>query len=220
MSYFLSLLKTFTYDLIAPPYCVSCKKFLETRDPLCYECLRSVQPVVSILLPITSTKSIKVLAISDYQNPLKRLIWSKRYGKRVASKQLGELIWQMTYVQKTTFDVIVPIPLHWTRYAWRGYNQAEEIGNVLATESGKPLENLLYRTQRTAFQSTLRKAERAKNIHHIFALSNVDKELYRDKHILIVDDLLTTGATMREAARALLVLRPASITGVVACRVV
>ncbi len=220
MSTFLSYLKNISYDLIAPPYCVSCKKFLSARDPLCSECLRSIQPVVSILLPITSTKSIKVLAISDYQNPLKRLIWAKRYGKRVASSQLGELIWQMTYVQKTAFDVIVPIPLHWTRYAWRGYNQAEEIGNILGAASGKPVENLLWRTQRTAFQSTLRKKERAQNIQHIFALTKFEKEKYRDKHILLVDDLLTTGATMREAARVLQTLRPASITGVVACRVV
>lgn len=220
MSHIVSFLKDSLFNIIAPPYCVSCKKFLQERDPLCYECLRSIQPIVSILVPITSTKSMKVLAVSDYQLPLKKLIWAKRYGKRVASKQLGELIWQMTYVQKATFDVIVPVPLHWTRYAWRGYNQAEEIGNVIAQKSGKPLEHLLWRTQRTAFQSTLKKSQRAQNIHHIFALNKIDREYYRDKHILLVDDLLTTGATMREAARVLLTLRPASITGIVGCRVV
>lgn len=220
MSHIISFLKDQLFKIIAPPYCVSCKKFLEARDPLCYECMRSIQPIVSILLPITSTKSMKVLAISDYQNPLKRLILAKQYGKRVSAKQLGDLIWQMTYIQKTAFDVIVPIPLHWSRYAWRGYNQAEEIGHALAAKSKKPLVNLLYRSQWTPFQSTLNKKERVKNIHHIFAIRNSDKELYRDKHILIVDDLLTTGSTMRETARTLLALRPASITGVVACRVV
>lgn len=220
MSSLLSLLKNFTFNLIAPPYCISCKKFLDERNPLCSECLRSIQPVVSILLPITSTKSMKVLAISDYQYPLKKLILAKRYGKRVAATQLGELIWQMTYVQKTNFDLIVPIPLHWTRYAWRGYNQAEEIAKIIADNSGKPVENLLRRTQRTAYQSTLKKAERAQNTKHIFALNELDKEQYRDKTILLVDDLLTTGATMREAGRTLLALKPAVISGVVGCRVI
>lgn len=220
MSQIISFLKDQLYNLLAPPYCISCKKFLQTREPLCYECMRSIQPVGSILLPITSTKSMKVLAISDYQLPLKKLILAKRYGKRVASAQLGELIWQMTYIQKVSFDVIVPIPLHWTRYAWRGYNQAAEIGHVIAQKSGNPMEHTLWRIQRTAFQSTLKKSERVQNIHHMFALQNIDKEQYRDKHILLVDDLFTSGATMREAARILLTLRPASITGVVGCRVV
>jgi ComF family protein len=162
---------------------------------------------------------MKVLAISDYQYPLKKLILAKQYGKRVASKQLGELIWYMTYVRHASFEVIVPIPLHWTRYAWRGYNQAIEMGNVIAQESGKPLSELLYRSRRTVFQSTLHKQERQENTRNIFALTKFDRSLYRNKHILLVDDLLTTGATMREAARTLLTLNPASITGVVACRV-
>lgn len=163
---------------------------------------------------------MKVLAVSDYQNPLRKLILAKRYRKKIAATQLGELIWQMTYVQKTMFDVIVPIPLHWTRYAWRGYNQAAEIGQVLSNQSGKPLVDMLSRVERTPFQATLNKIERAQNMRHIFKLGNSNKELYRDKHILIVDDLLTTGATMREAARTLLALRPAAISGVVGCRVV
>ena len=116
--------------------------------------------------------------------------------------------------------MFVPIPLHWTRFAWRGYNQADEIAQVLAQKRGKPVVHLLQRIQRTRYQAELESPQRKENVKKAFTLRVADKNLYQDKHIILVDDLMTTGATLQAAAKELFKLKPASITAVVVCRVI
>ena len=177
-------------------------------------------PIVSKDVIITQKYTMKVLAIGDYQEPLKNLILAKKYGNIAAATALGELIWHMTYVAAIECDYIIPVPLHWTRFAKRGYNQADEMAYVLSRHKQKPMVQLLKRIKMTAFQSSLKHEERLPNVHDAFVLTCKDKEKYQGKHLLIVDDLMTTGATLHAAARQLRDLNPASITAVVACRVV
>ncbi len=212
--------RDFVLHFLAPPFCSSCKSFLHARDIFCQECKNSIRPVVSRTLSITKTRSIKVLAISDYKEPLKSLILAKGRFDIVASHQLGTLIWQMTHLKNSSFDYIVPIPLHWKRFAKRGYNQADEMAKVIAQKSGKPVTHLLSRSRHTKYQSSLDQDKRAENVEDVFALTVDDDTQYHGSHILLVDDLITTGVTLRAAARELLKLKPASITAVVACRVV
>ncbi len=179
-----------------------------------------IKPIVSTMLPITKRYKIKVLAISGYQEPLKSLILAKGWSNIVASYQLGELIWDQTYVKNMPIDYLVPVPLHWTRFARRGYNQAQEIAQILAQKSGKKVAHLLKRTQRTVQQSKLEQEKRQKNVKGAFALSVNNKKDFYKKHIVLVDDLMTTGATLQAASRELLKLKPASLIAVVACRVV
>ncbi|MGK3945895.1 hypothetical protein ABK046_47060, partial [Streptomyces caeruleatus] len=84
-----------------------------------------------------------MFAISDYEYPLRSLVQAKQYGNRCASRQLGQLLWEHTPLTQIQFDIIVPIPLHWTRYAWRGFNQSEEMARVVSEYSGKPVVKLL-----------------------------------------------------------------------------
>ena len=213
-------MRDFVLQVLAPPLCVCCKMFLDVRDTFCKGCANLIHPIVSRKLLITKTRVITVLAISDYKEPLKSLILAKGRFDIVASHQLGALIWQTTHLKNMPFDYIVPIPLHWTRYARRGYNQADEMAKVLAQKSGKPIVHVLSRARRTVYQSELTQDKRVENVKDVFACSPINTTQYRDAHILLVDDLMTTGATLRAAARELLRLRPASITAVVACRVV
>jgi len=206
-------------DIIAPPFCAHCTTFLQERVPLCATCLALINPIASSTLQVTATKTIKVFALSDYTSPLRELIIQKHWSNRVASKQLGELLWEHTYIKHQNLDVIVPVPLHWTRYAWRGFNQAQEIAHVLSMKSNKPMINCLQRTKRTPFQVTLAKQARQQNVQDIFRVKN-NEHMLKDKHILIVDDLMTTGATMRSVAKELFKYKPASITAMVVCRVV
>lgn len=172
-------------------------------------------------MPLTATKTMQVFAVANYQEPLKSLIRAKNYENKIASRQLGQLIWDMTYVKNMPCDYLIPVPLHWTRYARRGFNQAEEIAQVLAQCSGKPVVHLVRRVAKTELQSKLSAHERLDNVKNVFALAkDLDAALYRDKHLVIVDDLCTTGATARAVAKELLKLKPASVTLVVACRVV
>ncbi len=208
-------------NMVVPRFCNNCGCWLTERTILCAPCTDVINPVVSKELFITSTASMHVYAVSDYAYPLKSLILAKSHGNRVASMHLGHLLWQMSTISTMDFDIIVPIPLHWTRYAYRGYNQAEVLAQVLARYSKKPVVNLLKRTKRTIFQSKLPLKQRAENVKNVFKMVSVtDHHDYYGKKILLVDDLMTTGSTFKYAARELLALKPASIAGVVACRVV
>lgn len=203
---------------ISPPFCAHCLCWLEQRDVLCADCIKKIRPIVSKKIAVTPSTNMPVFAISDYQDPLVRLITAKTWSDRSASYQLGELIWQLTDIKHVPFDYIVPIPLHWRRYALRGYNQAEEIARVLSKYSNKPIEPLLVRVRATKLQGRLGRVMRIENLKGAFELRtnmNIDK----GARILLVDDVMTSGATVLAAAKELLKLKPLAITAVVACRV-
>lgn len=209
------------FMLIAPPYCMACKKFLAERDVFCATCVKLIKPIVSHDLKVTDALTVKVFAIGPYTDPLKQLILSKSWSNSVASRQLGQLMWELTYIKNVPCDLIVPVPLHWMRFAWRGYNQSEEMARELAKKKGVPVMNLLKRIRHTPFQSVGSMEKRVENVKDAFLLLT-EQELrsqYKDKHILLIDDLLTTGATIRAAAKELNKLKPASITVIVAARV-
>ncbi len=205
--------------LIAPPFCAYCKDFLDKREIFCIDCYEKIDPIVSVAVPITPSKSMAVLAISDYEEPLKSLILAKSWNDIIASNQLGQLAWRMTYFKHMPCDYLVPVPLHWMRYAKRGYNQAEEIAKILASNRNVPVANILKRVKNTPFQSSLAHDKRMGNVKEAFQLKNIDPKLYENKHIVLIDDLMTTGSTLVYCAKALLPLKPASITAVVIARV-
>ncbi len=212
--------KTYSYlkKIIAPPFCAYCKRFLEVDAVLCEPCVEKISPVVSHEIEVTKTKRMRVLAVGRYEDPLRALILAKSSSQQIASVQLGKLIWHMSNLSNIPFDYIVPIPLHWTRYAWRGYNQAQEIARVIARESNKPMLNLLKRKKRTPYLTYYAADARSEKMKEVFIVrNNADM---RGKHLLLVDDVMTTGATLKEAARELWKCKPASITAVVVARVV
>jgi ComF family protein len=210
---------SFLRRLVMPPFCAACRIFLSEESTLCTVCLGKIHPLVSREISITGTKKMVVHAIGKYDEPLVSLILAKSHGNRTIAYQLGKLAWQMSAVCHLSFDYIVPIPLHWTRYAWRGYNQAEEIAKVIAHNAGKPMVHALSRTRRTSYQSTFKGIDRFNNVHDIFKL-RTQRILLKNKKILLVDDVMTSGATLKQASKVLFSCRPASITAVVIARIV
>lgn len=206
--------------LIVPAVCAYCKLFLDKRNIFCDNCLYHIFPVVSKKIDVTPSFSITVFAISDYKDPLKKLILAKGWSDSVASYHLGHLLWNVTPLSTLDYDCIVPIPLHWTRYAHRGFNQAHTIARVIHDKKKQvPLVHLLKRVRKTAFQFALVSSMRGNNVKNAFVLNCKERALYEDKHILLIDDLMTTGSTVREAAKVLLALKPRKITVAVVCRV-
>ncbi len=205
-------------DIVAPPFCASCKVFLSQESVFCVSCYASIIPIITTQLSITASKKVTVFAISDYKHPIKKLIQAKHYKNKIAGIQLGQLMWQMTNIDKVDFDIIVPIPLHWTRYAYRGFNQAYDMSKIIAQESDKPIINLLRRTKKTRFQAELSGDSREQNVKGVFGVYVKNKNKFEGKHILLVDDLMTTGSTIKQAAKVLYTLRPRKITIVVAAR--
>lgn len=138
-------------------------------------------------------------AVFRYEFPVDSLVQSLKYAHRLASADfLGKALAEVA--NGLRFDLIVPVPLSAARLAKRGFNQALEIAQPLARKPGIPIEiEGIHRIRDTAPQTGLPWKERATNIRHAFEC-NVD---LTGKTVLLIDDVMTTGATLNELARTL-----------------
>ena len=209
-------------QLLYPSSCVGCHSLVSPGMIMCPLCTSSIKPVVSLFLSLTQKHALPVFAAAAYEGVPKSLLLRKFSQDLLASHQLARLMLNTISFNILKPDYIVPIPLHWTRYARRGFNQSAEIAAVLGKALHIPVLNLLQRKKRTIFQSRLSKQQRADNLDEAFALSMWYRfkgtTFLKDKNILLVDDLCTTGSTLKSAARKLLEVKPTSVAAVVACR--
>ncbi len=130
----------------------------------------------------------------------------KYHGDTSAGKYFGHLLGEKIAASPLfgDIDLIVPIPLHPLRLLKRGYNQAEIIASAIANATGAKLcTNLLYRRRRTQTQTKLDKEAKRENVRNAFAVREKTASRLKPKHIAIVDDVFTTGATMHSCHRAL-----------------
>lgn len=218
-NYFIYLSRAIRF-FIAPPFCAYCKIFLWHDTILCAVCRNKIQPIVSHDLPITNTRLMRVFAISAYRDPVRRLILAKSVSNCAVAYQLGQLMWELTDIQYQQFDYIIPVPLHWTRYAWRGYNQAYEMGCALSKNSGIPVLDALKRIRATKQQSAMKGHERVSNVANVFQARVSIKDRLKGKRILLVDDLMTSGSTLRACAKELYAYHAADVMVVVVSRVI
>jgi len=132
------------------------------------------------------------------QHLLHRLKYSNRPGIGVyLGSLMGEELKKTGWLD--TIDAIVPVPLHWSKVRQRGYNQAGLFAEGIAKASGMPVwDRFLVRKQATATQTRKSRAERITNVQEAFRLKR--PELLAGKHVLLVDDVLTTGATLEACA--------------------
>lgn len=134
---------------------------------------------------------------------------AKFHGNERAFYLLGTLLSRYLEEQKPPVDVIVPIPLSPRRLRERGYNQVERI--LSAGKLSVPTETrVLLRTKHTKPQTELEREARLDNVRGAFTVAHPER--ITGKHVLLVDDVTTTGATLRSARDALLTGTPASVT--------
>ncbi len=212
-------------EALYPSMCRHCSCLVSRNSVFCNSCQKTIKPTVSLHLAAGYGYTLKIHAIGTYETPLKKMILKKFSYDIVASKQLAHLMLSYTPLNSMQIDMIMPVPLHWTRYAMRGFNQANEMAKILSKTIGAPVCTKVKRTRKTAYQSTLECENRKKNVHGAFALDaslslEDRKKLFTGKHILIVDDLCTTGATLVNIAKTITPYAPASVSAVVACRAV
>jgi len=155
----------------------------------------------------------RVEAALIYRFPVDALVRAFKYGGRLAmGRVLGELLASRV---GGNVDAIVPMPLAATRLAERGYNQALEIARVVAALTGVPLlADACHKVADTPPQASLPWKERARNVRRAFVC---DRELDGCR-IAVVDDVLTTGATLNELARVLHKAGAAEVRGWIAAR--
>lgn len=221
--------------ILAPAYCESCYYVVAQNQVFCTNCAKLIMPVANLDLKISSNYTATVLAVSNYADPLKKLILAKNSGNKLASGQLAQLIWEQTGLRYFEIDYFIPVPLHWTRLVTRGFNQAEMIAENLVEYKQVfdqerlgnlavqvRLTRLLKRHKRTNYQAELKTVARWQNVQTAFSLNTelLANNNFINKNLVLVDDLMTTSATVITAAKLLATLKPKSITVVVACRVV
>ena len=124
----------------------------------------------------------------------------KFHRKLYYAEAFGELLCRAAATLPGDVDALLPVPLHWLRHGIRGFNQAAEICRPLQRATGLPVIRNVKRLRRTPYQSGLGARERRRNLVGAFA---VHSEM-RANHIVLVDDVMTTGETCAQLARELL----------------
>src|SRR5580692_5113602 len=108
-------------QLFYPAHCASCLLLVPQELILCTACAALLKPVVSLFLPLTKRYSLNVFAAYAYDGPARKLLMKKFSYNQLASRQLANLMLQTLPTQSMQADYLIPIPLHWTRYARRGF---------------------------------------------------------------------------------------------------
>ena len=193
--------------VLFPQKCLGCKK---ENEILCPNCL------LKISRPDTPYLNGVHIAANYQDLVLKKALWMLKYqGVKQLAKPLAELIKERIWKKLETGDwLIVPVPLSKNKLRHRGYNQAELIAKEL---SDNVRADILFKKFHTKSQVEVKdKEERLANIIGSFAIKNPEK--IKGKKIILIDDVLTTGATMREAKKVLKQAGAKKVIGVVVAR--
>ncbi|MBT4595254.1 ComF family protein [bacterium] len=208
-------------QIIFPFECISCGIGCDFNVAMCGVCANELRVPPSLEIEVTKKVSVKVHAAGFYEGPLRELVLKKHYKDLSASRLLANVMFQKIDFEKLFGGdiVLVPVPLHWTRWASRGFNQATMMAKFLSKPTGIPVaKRLVRRVRKTAFQTDVPGDERGKNVSGAFELKPGAREKLAGKHVVILDDLCTTGSTLKFVAREILRCHPEKISAVVACR--
>lgn len=203
--------------IIAPPFCAYCRQYLQAYTPLCERCAQLIKPVLSTHISFRTFR-MQVHAAAAYEDPLKTLIIAKSWSDYTAATKLGELLYSYSAIQHLSFDYIVPVPLHYWRLAYRGFNQVEVMAHILSKLTSKPVLPALERLKHSPFQSFFPKAQRFGNVQGAFTIAAQCEPLLGGKRILLLDDVMTTGSTLYEAGKTLSSASPENLEALVVCR--
>ncbi len=199
-------------DLLFPPVCVACER---VGTLLCERCVADFIPLTAELRHVAPPLSDK-LALGVFGGPLQTAIHALKYDRLTAlAVPFGELMAGRIREAGWPTSLLIPIPLHISRQQERGYNQAALLGAVIADRLGWVQEtDLLVRVRQTRTQVGLGYRERQENVAGAFTVATPERVKGCD--VVLVDDVYTTGATMRECALVLLQAGAHSVRAVVA----
>lgn len=204
-------------NIFFPNVCLSCNSILtQHENTLCSKCVADL-PLTNYLKN-NNTNMAKVFYGRIKIEHATALLF---YHKKGITQELIHKLKYQGYEQIGTYfgnwlgsdlkkngsfddiDYIIPVPLHKNRLKSRGYNQVTKLGQGLAFHLNKPyIEDLLIRTNSNKTQTKKSRLERIKNVNKLFYLT--DGIFFEGKHILLIDDIITTGATLEACANELL----------------
>ncbi len=203
-------------DFILPRFCASCNlKLYKNENVICSECTRQIKEVDDARIKNEyERKFAGSFIITDFfplyvfekDKPLQEIIHQFKYNKKFLigkflGKNLGFAL--IEKIKQWNIDMIIPVPLHHLKKAERGYNQSLYIAKgISAVVKIKVDDRIIKRKRFTKSQTTLNLEEREQNIKDAFSLRSRTK--IAGKNILLVDDVITTGSTIRECGRLLI----------------
>lgn len=184
-------------DFLSPPCCAACGhpfEFDAGEGSLCAACLERRPPYG------------RARAVMRYAPRARDLVLGFKHGdKTYAAPVFARWLYRAGQELLQEADLLVPVPLHWTRLFQRRFNQAGLLAQALSRLGGVPVAvDLLVRRRRTPSQGNRNPTERRRNVQGAFALRRGRQPRIEGKRILLIDDVMTTGATIEACAETLL----------------
>lgn len=213
-------------DVLLPPRCLGCGDIVEGTDSLCADCWRRLTflgsplcrlcgfplPETGVDLPICGACTAeppafeRARAALRYDDGARGLILRFKHADRTdITRIFGRMLEQAGIDLLADCDLIAPVPLHRWRLLQRGYNQAALLARALAGGGRRTvIPDLIQRIRATASQQGLSGAQRERNItSHAFRIHPRHRERLRDRRVLLIDDVLTTGSTVNACTQVL-----------------
>lgn len=229
-------------DTALPPLCPACREQVADPGALCAACWGQLsfiaRPYCERLgTPFAYDPGPGVLsaqAIADppaygraraavrYDDIARILVHAFKYGDRIdLAPGMGRWMASAGRELLENADALVPVPLHWRRLWARRFNQAAALAQAISRECGVPvIHDALQRVRATRQQVGLTQAERGTNVQGAFAVTPAGKATLRGKRVVLVDDVLTSGATVDNCSRVLLRSGALNVDVVIFARVV
>jgi len=188
------------------PVCDPCYDDLPWNNRSCYRCANPVsaelpQGVVCAACQESPPPFIVTVAPLLYEFPVDAAIKAMKFKRKLFYvPAFADILARAMQEIPADVDALLPVPLHWRRQAFRGFNQASEVADAVSKTTGLPVLNNVRRHRATPFQSGLVAAHRRRNLSAAFV---VQREV-RARHVMLVDDVITTGETCRQLALTLL----------------
>lgn len=230
-----------TLNIALPPLCLACRQLVSEKG-LCAACwgkLSFIAPPYCERLGIPFAYDpgpgvLSMQALADppsyqraraavrYDEVARTLVHALKYGDRLELAPLmGRWIARAGHELLAQADALVPVPLHWRRLWMRRFNQSTLLAKAISHASGVPItETALKRVKATTQQVGLSKSERAQNVQGAFRVPPESKPAIKGRRFILVDDVLTSGATVDACARRLLRAGAANVDVLVFARVV
>lgn len=227
-------------DVIFPKFCLNCNqegqhvcpdcfnKIKINSFPICYKCEKRSLNSKTCLKCRQKTSLNGLIVAGLWEDELLRQIiyeFKYRFIKEIRKELSQTLIKSIKMNYQTLLNndsIITFVPLNKRRQIWRGFNQAELLAEDAANYFKLPHISLLERKRNTSPQAEIKSQnERKNNMKHAFSLkeiTNYPLSFFKDKTIILVDDVCTTGATLEECTKTLKILKPKEIWGLVLAR--
>ncbi|MYZ49534.1 ComF family protein [Propylenella binzhouense] len=220
-------------DFLMPPVCPVCRRAVASADALCAGCWSQLRFIAAPLCPVYGTPfqhalgegAVSAAAMADpppfgraraavlYDGPAPVLVRAMKYRDHPElARMMGRAMAQAGRELLTADVLLVPVPLHRFRLWRRRFNQSALLAAEAGAAAGLPVVcDVLARVRRTRQQVGLSAAQRAKNVEGAFRVCEERRAAIGGRHLVLVDDVYTSGATVKAATRALLRAGAASV---------